>query len=70
LNFFETPHKLNAKHLSEMHDFEYFAVQNENELQQVWKAFYNEDNKPRLLEIFTPRELNAEVLKNYFNSLK
>ena len=28
--------------------------------------FYSEGEKPRLLEIFTPRKLNDEVLLNYF----
>ena len=68
LDYFETSHNLNAKHLCEMFGFEYSAASNEKEL--IPKDFYKESDNPKLLEIFTPKVKNASILKNYFNYLK
>ncbi len=70
LDFFETPHQLTAAHLCAMHHLEYLSAHNEKELNQQWTAFYETGSKPKLLEIFTPRERNADVLKGYFNAMK
>ena len=70
LDFFETPHQLTARHLCAMHQLEYTSVQNEKELAGIWSEFYKASSQPKLLEIFTPREINAVVLKGYFNAMK
>ncbi len=70
LDYFETPHNLTATHLCKMHHFEYCKAKNETELLFELKGFYNESNKPKLLEIMTPRVKNDEVLKAYFKNLK
>ncbi len=69
LDFFETPHALNAKKIAEMYGWDYTTANNENALNQSIESFFNVNNKPALLEIFTPRELNADVLKAYFKNL-
>jgi 2-succinyl-5-enolpyruvyl-6-hydroxy-3-cyclohexene-1-carboxylate synthase len=67
--FFETSHQLTAEHLSKMYLFEYTSVQNENDLHSVWDSFISNDNKPSILEIFTPEKINDIVLLDYFKNL-
>jgi 2-succinyl-5-enolpyruvyl-6-hydroxy-3-cyclohexene-1-carboxylate synthase len=68
--FFETKHELTAKQLCKMFHFEYASASNENQLKLKLKGFYSASDRPKLLEIFTPRTINDEVLLNYFESLK
>ncbi|MBP6126779.1 2-succinyl-5-enolpyruvyl-6-hydroxy-3-cyclohexene-1-carboxylic-acid synthase [Flavobacterium sp.] len=67
--FFETSHQLTAEHLAKMFSFEYTSVQNETELHSVWNSFISNDNKPSILEIFTPEKINDIVLLDYFKKL-
>ena len=68
--FFETKHNLRAEHLCEMYGLEYCFSNSENELSKTLKPFFEESDKPKLLEIFTPRLLNDEILLNYFSFIK
>jgi 2-succinyl-5-enolpyruvyl-6-hydroxy-3-cyclohexene-1-carboxylate synthase len=68
--YFETIHQLSAKPLCEMHDFEYTSAKTSEELSDKLSNFFNASEKPRLLEIFTPRKINDEVLLEYFNFMK
>ena len=68
--FFETKHNLNAKQLCDMYGFNYEAATTETELISVSPSFYTDDNQSKLLEIFTPRQLNDEILLNYFRFIK
>ena len=67
--FFETSHHLTAEHLAKMYAFEYTSVQNEPELHSVWNSFISNENKPSILEIFTPEKINDIVLLDYFKKL-
>ena len=67
--FFETSHQLTAEHLAKMYAFEYTSVQNEAELHAVLDSFISNDNRPSILEIFTPEKTNDIVLLDYFNNL-
>lgn len=69
LEFFETPHQLNALQLSKMFGFDYTSAENETDLTEQLKLFYKPSNQPKLLEIFTPSLENDKVLKNYFLNL-
>jgi 2-succinyl-5-enolpyruvyl-6-hydroxy-3-cyclohexene-1-carboxylate synthase len=53
-----------------MYDFEYHTAENEKELEFQLKDFYAASGKPALLEIFTPRESNDQILASYFKELK
>ena len=64
--YFETKHNLNAKYLCDMYGFNYETASNETELESALTLFYVKEGKPKLLEIFTPRTLNDEILLNYF----
>jgi len=70
LDYFETPHQLTAAKLSEMYHFEYQSVSDNTQLQTVLPAFYSASEQPKILEIFTDKEINEKVLKEYFNFLK
>lgn len=67
LDFFETPHELTASQLCDMYKFDYKTAQDKVSLEKNLVDFFENSNKPKLLEVFTPKEENALVLKNYFN---
>lgn len=67
--FFETSHHLTAEHLAKMFAFKYISVQNEVELHSVWDSFISNNNRPSILEIFTPEKINDIVLLDYFKKL-
>ncbi|CAL2093675.1 2-succinyl-5-enolpyruvyl-6-hydroxy-3-cyclohexene-1-carboxylic-acid synthase [Tenacibaculum sp. 190524A05c] len=69
LQYFETPHQLTANHLAEMFNFEYEKATSLEELKEKLEGFYQDSKKPKILEVFTPSEINDQVLKEYFNSL-
>lgn len=66
--FFETTHTLTAEHLAKMYGFDYFNVSEESELQAEMKSFLATE-KPSIIEIFTPTEVNNKVLLDYFRNL-
>ncbi|MDY7394363.1 2-succinyl-5-enolpyruvyl-6-hydroxy-3-cyclohexene-1-carboxylic-acid synthase [Aureibaculum sp. 2210JD6-5] len=70
LNYFETPHNLTAEHLCKMYKLDYFKAKNERELSNQLKPFFNSVERPKLLEIFTPNNLNDKVLKEYFKHIQ
>ncbi len=65
--FFETKHKLAAKQLCEMYNFEYESVSDDGELVSKLDTFYSESKQPKLLEVFTPSKENDAILLNYFS---
>ena len=67
--FFETSHQLNASHLAEMYGLAYFEAQDENSLAQQYAAFLDQNEKPSILEIFTPEKLNDQVVLDFFRKL-
>ncbi|MDO6674519.1 2-succinyl-5-enolpyruvyl-6-hydroxy-3-cyclohexene-1-carboxylic-acid synthase [Tenacibaculum sp. 1_MG-2023] len=67
--YFETPHGLTAEYLSKMYGFEYVQVKDLKSLQNSLTSFYEESNQPKIMEIFTPKEINDVVLKNYFKNV-
>ena len=68
--FFETKHDLYAKDLCNMYGFEYFISNDEDTLKNVLNDFYNESEKPRLLEVITDNDYNQDYLLNYFDYIK
>lgn len=67
--YFETSHNLNASNLCKMFDFDYLSVENEDELNVNLNEFFTRDEKPILLEIFTPEKENDKILKDYFKKM-
>jgi len=67
---FEAQHNLTAEALCLMYKLPYYTANNSNDLRPVLAQFLGKRNKLAVLEIKTPRELNAEILKEYFNYIK
>lgn len=70
LEYFETSHQLTAEQLSKMYGFDYHSVNGLSNLKKELSVFYSVSNQPKILEIFTEKEVNEKVLKEYFKFLK
>jgi 2-succinyl-5-enolpyruvyl-6-hydroxy-3-cyclohexene-1-carboxylate synthase len=68
--YFETSHQLNASHLAKMYGFDYFEANDETTLQQQYAKFLDQNEKPSILEIFTPEKENNGILLGFFRGLK
>lgn len=68
--YFETTHQLNAKPICELFGFEYFSAKDSEEITGQLAGFFEDAHQPKLLEIFTPRKINDEVLLEYFSFMK
>ena len=68
--YFETSHQLNASHLAKMYNLEYFVANDEISLEEQYKVFLNQNEKPSILEIFTPEKENDGILLEFFRRLK
>ena len=67
--FFETSHCLTAEHLAKMYGFEYLIASNEATLEKGLELMFAQNEKPVLLEVFTPTLENDKVLLQYFREL-
>ena len=65
--FFETKHSLSVRKYCELFNFEYFFADSENSLNFATSAFYEPSERPKLLEVSTPRLLNDKILLGYFD---
>jgi len=68
LDYFETPHGLNASNLCKMHQIKYYSADSEAELLAALGSFYEPSDRPVLLEVFTPQTVNDICLKSYFKA--
>ncbi|MBN2175704.1 MAG: 2-succinyl-5-enolpyruvyl-6-hydroxy-3-cyclohexene-1-carboxylic-acid synthase [Bacteroidales bacterium] len=70
--FFEGRHSWSAKYIAKNFDVPYYTASSLEELHIVLPQFYEnqKDERPAILEIFTPNEKNAVILRNYFAFLK
>jgi len=67
--YFETSHQLTAKPLAEMFGFQYQKAGNEEEFEEALDKMFQENNKPQIIEVFTPEKENDIILKDYFKKL-
>jgi len=67
--FFETSHCLTAEQLAKMYGFEYSIASNEATLETSLKALFAQNEKPSILEVFTPTLENNKILLQYFKEL-
>ncbi|MGJ8736800.1 2-succinyl-5-enolpyruvyl-6-hydroxy-3-cyclohexene-1-carboxylic-acid synthase [Zobellia laminariae] len=65
--FFETAHEKNVEHLSAQFGFEYMLVNGVTSLNDRLKDFYKKSDKPKILEVHTPRFINNKILLGYFD---
>ena len=67
--FLEARHRLSAKHLACMHNVDYMCANDEKSLKESLEGFWDQSKRARLLEIFTPSDVNDTVLRDYFKYL-
>jgi len=67
--FFEARHQNSAEHIVKAFGLQYFAASDEKSLSKALKSFFDHVNAPTLLEIYSPPEESARVLRNYFTRL-
>jgi 2-succinyl-5-enolpyruvyl-6-hydroxy-3-cyclohexene-1-carboxylate synthase len=67
--FFETSHCLTAEHLAKMYQLDYYTASDEKSLKDGLKCLYNQNEKPSILEVFTPTKENEKILLQYFKEL-
>ncbi len=65
--FFETRHNLKAQKLCELYSFDYLKASSKETFLKQIDIFFNKSEKPMLLEIFTPPEINDKILLDYFD---
>ncbi len=68
--YYETVHKRNAKYLCKSFGVGYSSVHSEWRLKWKLKSFFKPSNCPQVLEIFTPRKSNDQILLNYFKAMQ
>ena len=60
---------MNASHLAKMYGLDYFKVTDETSLDQQFSVFLAQNEKPSILEIFTPEKENDAILLEFFRNL-
>ena len=67
--YFETSHCLTASNLATMYGLEYVIASDEASLQMGLTSLYAQNDKPIILEVFTPTLKNDEFLLQFFKEL-
>jgi 2-succinyl-5-enolpyruvyl-6-hydroxy-3-cyclohexene-1-carboxylate synthase len=67
--FFETSHCLTAEHLAKMYGFEYTIASDELSLSNGLATLYGQNQRPGILEVFTPTLENDAILLQFFKEL-
>ncbi len=67
--YFETSHCLTAEHLSKMYQLDYAIASDGTSLKKGLTKLYEQNERPMILEVFTPTRENDKLLLNYFKAL-
>jgi 2-succinyl-5-enolpyruvyl-6-hydroxy-3-cyclohexene-1-carboxylate synthase len=67
--FFETSHNLTAQHLAKMYGLDYLSANDKVSLLHGLNSLYAQNDKPSILEVFTPTLENNSILLQYFKEL-
>ena len=67
--YFETSHCLTAEHLAKMFGLDYTIASSTESLVDGLEKLYNQNEKPAILEVFTPTKQNEKILLQYFKEL-
>lgn len=68
--YLQAKHSLSARYIAKMHSWTYKQAHDEDSLKLALSSFFSKSKRPKLLEIFTPEDINDNILHSYFNSLK
>ncbi len=69
-SFFEARNQNDCRGLAQTFGLDYHRAEDEKSLKAVLDDFWQATSNPALLEVFTPTELNGEILRDYFKALK
>lgn len=61
-------HTTSAEAICQAHDIEYMAARNAEELSEHLKDFFNAEEGPVLLEVFTTPEEDAQAMEDYYKA--
>jgi len=67
--YFETVHGHSLQPLCDLHGLDYQRIDSGTDLEQALRTFFQPSDRPALLEVRTPRELNNKILLGYFEFL-
>lgn len=68
--FFEVGNSASIQHLAKAHQVDYVKASSPTELENILPEFFSDSKKEaKILEIFTPNEINPKVLEKYFDFL-
>lgn len=67
--YFETEHQLSARYLAEMYKLDYISASDQNEVTEGLKELYTKNDRPIILEIFTPTKSNQDIQREYFKKV-
>jgi 2-succinyl-5-enolpyruvyl-6-hydroxy-3-cyclohexene-1-carboxylate synthase len=67
--YFETAHCLTGEHLAKMYRLDYITASDDDSLKKGLTELYKQNDKPVILEVFTPTRENDKLLKDYFKAL-
>ncbi len=68
--YYETVHKRTAKYVCKSFDIGYTSVKSERRLKRKLKTFFSPLSDIQVMEVFTPRKRNDEILLNYFRAMQ
>lgn len=68
--YFETSHCLTAQHLAAMYGLQYHTASTTETLHEALQTFFQSDQQPAILEVFTPTRQNDSILLDYFKNLQ
>lgn len=63
--YFEVPHELDLEKVAALYGLTYICARNEIELQNAMSRLY-EGDRPAMLEVRTPADINDQILRSYF----
>ena len=70
-NYFVAEHSFSAEYICKAFAIDYFKANSISEIEGQMESFfqYEEDGRPKLMEIFTPTDINHTILEDFFTSM-
>jgi 2-succinyl-5-enolpyruvyl-6-hydroxy-3-cyclohexene-1-carboxylate synthase len=70
--YFEAKHDQNAEQICKAFNIDYFSASNKEAIDSQMSDFYSfeEDGRPKLIEVFTPSDINHLQLDAFFKAIK
>ncbi len=70
-NYFVAEHSFSAEYICKAFAIDYFNANSISEIEGQMESFfqYEENGRPKLMEIFTPTDINHTILEDFFTSM-